>query len=113
MNIIKLGIAFLTMFGVSYGVDHISTNRQEPIIQNTANHCESNELFGHMLQDLSVEDRLLVEAKINELLITYETSEEELLNNFDLRHEFMEELMVFFQDNDFNFEDQHTHMGMN
>jgi hypothetical protein len=62
----------------------------------------------HMLEDLTVEEQGLVQEKVDQLLIDYAITLEELYDNYDVRYEFMNDLMEFL---DLNGIDYHNHGG--
>ena len=95
MYILKIGLVLLTGAGFGFGVDKLANN---DIFTNDSGdyygymteedgyyghmggygcHAEG-EILEHMLEDLNEEDLLLVQGKIDELLVTYSTTLEEL-----------------------------------
>lgn len=128
--ILKLGLTLLLGAGFGLGLNqvreneifHTDTEFYEETKETEYCHNEG-ELFTHMLDDLSEEERLIVEEKIDELLIKYDVSLEELYNNRDIHNDFMDELMTFFDEegidhhynNHYDDYDRHNyggHMGM-
>lgn len=57
------------------------------------------EFIEHMLKDLSKEERLLVDSKIDELLTKYQMT----LEDDDYLYDFMDELMDFLEENEINY----------
>lgn len=134
MNIIKIGLVLLTGAGFGVGFDKIADSEILPINQDTPyGHmfvddeygetvfCHGDEdIIEHMLYNLSEEDQLLVQAKIDDLLIEYSISIEDLNNDYDLRFDFMNDVMEFLEENDIDYhhryynddEDWHHGMGM-
>ncbi|MGS0972258.1 MAG: hypothetical protein ACVCEJ_03310 [Candidatus Izemoplasmataceae bacterium] len=103
--IFKLGLTLL--LGASFGLG-LNQVRQSEIFHTDTEFYEENsetgychnegEVFTHMLDNLSEEERLIVEEKIDELLIKYDVSLEELYNNRDIHYDFMDELMTFLDE---------------
>lgn len=110
MNIIKIGFVLLTGAGLGFGVDKLAENGAIPSEQETYYdhfqegycHGETN-FFEHMLEDLSEEDAILVQTKIDELLIAYEITLEELNDDYEIRYAFMSELMDFLEENEIDY----------
>lgn len=110
MNIFKIGLMLITGAGLGLGFDMVT---EEPVENDqTVNEeyysfmpCHQNEfMLEYMFEDLSDEDRLLVEEKVESLLFKYETTEENLYQDLDLYHDFMFELMEFLYENDIEFQ---------
>ena len=56
-----------------------------------------------MLEDLTDEELILVQGKIDELLVTYSITLEELNDDYDVRYDFMNDLMNFLEENEIDF----------
>lgn len=126
MNIFKLGLLLISSIGFGYGIEQVVTSGQTPNTDGynydyMENHCFNGELFlDHMLEDLSEEDQLIVQAKIDELLAFYDVTLEELYENYEIRYDFMNDLMTFLDENEIDYhhnyyDDEdgwHTGMGM-
>ena len=120
MNIFKIGLVFLSGIGLLFGANQITEriNHTEEVpyaSEGEYGYCH-HELYDDelpMLDNLSEEDRLLVEAKLDELLELEEITEEDFYNDRYQFHEIMEKLMDFIYDNNIEFEETyyHGHMG--
>lgn len=115
MNIIKIGLVLLTGAGFGFGVDKLAdtevlANDNDVYYGHMGEYgChEDGELFEHMLEDLTDEELLLVQGKIDELLVTYSITLEELNDDFDVRYDFMNDLMEFLEINEINY---YNHRG--
>ena len=128
MTLFKIGLVLLTGAGFGLGIDKLSNTDIMPDNQEdyyghmeyTGCHQDDDFLL-HMLDNLSEEDAIIVNAKIDELLVTYDTTLDDLENNFDLRYNFMNDLMTFLFENDIEYhyryhddidEDNGWHGGM-
>lgn len=123
MNILKLGFVLMTAVGFGFGVDKINDNNDIGVNENdetdyynsiNTSYCHSNEeYFGeHMFEYFNEENQAIVHVKIDELLLKYDISIEELEENYDTRHLFMAELMEFLEDNDLDYH-YHNHYEYN
>lgn len=114
MNIIKIGLVLLTGAGFGFGVDRLAdtellVNDNDEYYGHMEEGCHGDEDFlEHMLEDLSEEEVIVVQGKIDELLVTYEITIEELNDDYDIRYDFMNDLMDFLEDNDIEY---HNHGG--
>ena len=117
MNILKIGLILFTSAGIGFGAERISNTvsgdnynslyHQNYLHMGYEEHCGNDEDFlSHMLEDLSEEDLIIVNAKIDELLLTYDTTLEELFNNAEVRYDFMADLMDFLETNEIDY---HNH----
>ena len=66
------------------------------------------ELLEHMLENLTEEELVLVQGKIDALLVEESISLEDLNYDFDVRYNFMTDLMDFLEENEIEF---HTRRG--
>ena len=122
--IIKIGLVLLTGAGLGFGVDKLATTEMFPNDgDGYYEHMDGDSYYGHMggeywhnddddflehmLEDLTVEDQVLVQVKIDQLLIDYDITLEELNNEYEVRYDFMIDLMEFL---DLNEIDYHNHM---
>lgn len=103
MNVIKIGLVILTGFGFGFGIDQVV----EPLEPNNQyqsfnrGYCHNEEEFlEHLFDGLTEEETIIIEAKIDELLLTYDVTIEELLEDYEVRREFMMDLMDFLEEND-------------
>lgn len=110
MNIIKIGLLLVTGLGFGFGVDSFTNldqieNEQDNLYTDVyPRYCHNEEYYiEHLLQNLTEEEQILVQNKIDQLLLEYNLSIEEMLNDIDIRHEFMYELMEFMYDNDIEY----------
>ncbi len=114
MNIFKFGLVLLTGAGFGFGVDKIVDPDFAPIdgyeeYEGRFGHMgegycdEDGEFLEHFLDELSDEDALIVNAKIEELYLTYDTNYLALQADYELRYEFMTELMDFMEDSGIEF----------
>ena len=120
MYILKIGLVLLTGAGFGLGVDKLANN--EIFTKDSDGYyghmteedgyyghmggfgChDDGELFEHMLEDLTDEELLLVQGKIDELLVTYSITLEELNDDYDVRYDFMNDLMDFLEENEIDF----------
>lgn len=110
MTLFRTIVLLFTGASLSIGIGQFWNNDAEPTDEETTyRHCfEDDELFAHLLEDLDDSDRALVEAKIAAMLEAYGVTEDDLYDDYELRHEFMEELYDFLYDNDL-IEDWHHH----
>ncbi len=121
MNILKIGLVLLTGAGFGFGVDKLSdTDITESNGDNYYEHMydeheDENYFFGHMyggcldndgdflehmLASLTDEELLIVEEKIDQLLLEYSIVLEELNDDYDVRYDFMIDIMEFLDENE-------------
>ena len=113
MNIIKIGLVLLTGAGFGLGLEQLSNTNITSNNNDYGNHmyededrynngfCHNNDVFlDHMLDNLNDEEKVLVQEKIDELLVEYDIDLEDLNDNYDLRHDFMYDLMEFLEENE-------------
>jgi hypothetical protein len=131
MNVFKIGLALLTMAGFSFGVDKLvkantlPDDREEHYEHMDEGFCHGNgDFLEHMLTNLTEEETVLVENKIDDLLLEYNTTLEELEDDLDVRYDFMLDLMNFLDENGIDYhnhdteehyhddDDHHNGMGM-
>lgn len=130
MNILRYALVLLTATGFGFGVEEvISNNIEDEVYLYEENNYDdyafgychnNNELFlEHMLERLTDEEKIIVESKIDELLSKYEITSDQLNSNFDVRYNFMTELMEFLEQSGFDYHhdyndeyDYGNHMGM-
>mgnify|MGYP000188309769 FL=1 len=120
MNILKIGLILLTGAGFGFGVDKLAGIEASPNTTDTyyghmdESYCHGDgDFLEHMLEDLSAEDLVLVQAKIDGLLIQYDVTLDELYDNYEVRYDFMNDLMIFLEDNQIDFHNhQEFHGGM-
>ena len=76
--------------------------------------CIEEDFLTHMLEGLSEEDRILVEEKIEELLLEQGLTIEDL-DNHENRYLIMDDLMIFMEENelihDYHYDDFPHHGG--
>jgi hypothetical protein len=122
MNIIKIGLVLLTGAGFGFGVDKLADTEMFPKDYDGYGHMEDDGYYGHMgggchgdgdflehmLDELSDEELLLVQGKIDELLIEYSITLEELNDDYEVRYDFMNDLMDFLEENEIDY---HNHGG--
>jgi len=120
MNVLKFGILIITSLGFGIGFDQFQDKEEDVAVYENENgygYCHEEEPFTYMLENLAGEDRVLVETKIDELLVAYDVTIDELFESYDVRHQFMDDLMEFMNENDIDFHHQsryddetHPHM---
>lgn len=116
MNVFRIGFILLTLTGVGIGVDKINDPLEDTtVIQAeeqtysymSPGYCHNNDNDGyfleHMLDSLSEEEYILVQSKVDELLIKYDISIDDLFNDYQTRYDFMLELMEFIDGNDIKY----------
>jgi hypothetical protein len=124
MYILKMGLVLLTGAGLGFGVDKVSESETFTNDSELYNgHVEEEgyyehmgelgchrdgEFLEHMLDDLTEEDLILVQGKIDELLVEYSITLEELNDDYDVRYDFMNDLMDFLYENEIDY---HNHGG--
>lgn len=113
MNIFKMGLVLLTGLGFGFGVDQIAETKEDEVISEDYYiynmPCHGNGyVFEHMLDTLTEEDRILVEAKLEELLLEYETTLELLEDDYQLRFIIMNELLDYMSENNIDFNHYNT-----
>jgi hypothetical protein len=114
MNLIKIGLVLITGAGFGFGVDKLAdtevfTTSEENFYEHMEEGCHSDvDFIEHMLDDLSEEDLALVQAKIDELLVDYDITLEELYDDYEVRYDFMNDLMDFLEENEIEY---HYHGG--
>jgi hypothetical protein len=124
MNIFKLIMVALTATGLGFGVDEVIKsdieekafiNEQSSYEDFTPGYCHRNDEYflEHMLDQLTVEEQVAVQSKIDELLIKYDISFDDLNYDFDEIHNFMLELMDFFNENGINYQYHGNHNDNN
>lgn len=114
MNIFKIGLALLTGLGFGFGVDKVADtemfpnpNDNEGYYWHMEESCHGDgDFLEHMLDDLSDEELVLVQGKIDELLVEYAVTLEELNDDYDVRYDFMNDLMDFLDENGIDY---HNH----
>lgn len=118
MNIVKIGLALVTGLGFGFGVEKITetdiTSNDQPDYEEyndtSYQNCHDEENFlDHMLDRLSDEERIIVQAKIDDLLQEYNVTIEDLFRDYDIRYNFMTDLMEFLEDNDIEYYRQRGH----
>jgi hypothetical protein len=124
MNIFKIGLVLFTGAGFGFGVEKLADTEMFPNDNDGYGHMEEEGYYGHMsdggchgdgdflehmLEDLTDEELILVQAKIDELLVTYSITLEELNDDYDVRYDFMNDLMDFLEENDIDY---HNHSGI-
>lgn len=122
MNIFKIGLILLTGAGFGFGFDKLADSEIIPTNQDRpyghmyeyedysyGGFCHGNEDFlEHMLEDLSETEKVIVQTKIDELLLEYSITLEELNDDYNVRFDFMNDLMDFLEENDIDY---HNHGG--
>lgn len=115
MNLLKVALVLLFSGGFGFGVTQII--EEEP--WNPDEHlgyCHGEDWdFDHVLDGLSEEEVDLVDARIDQLLLEYGVTMEELGDNHDLRHDFMSELFELLEQDGIELEpydDDWHHHGM-
>jgi hypothetical protein len=114
MNIIKIGLVLLTGLGFGFGVDKVADteifpNDNDGYYWHMEEGCHGDgDFLEHMLDDLSDEELVLVQGKIDELLVEYAVTLEELNDDYDVRYDFMNDLMDFLDENGIDY---HNHDG--
>ena len=127
MNILKVGLMILLGVGFGFGVDKVVNAEVSPIdevSQNTeaspndevdyyghmgGGYCfDDGDFIEHMLADLTDEELVLVQGKIDELLIEYAITLDELNDDYQVRYDFMDDLMNFLDENNIVY---HNHRG--
>jgi hypothetical protein len=122
MNIFKIGLVLLTGAGFGFGVDKLADTEIFPNDNDGYGHMEDGyyghmgeegchgdgDILEHMLDDLSDEELVLVQGKIDELLVEYAITLEELNDDYDVRYDFMNDLMDFLEENEIDY---HNHGG--
>lgn len=126
MNILKAVLVLVSGLGLGFGVDQITETKVEPDLtaenefyngHMSSGYCHGEEFsFDHMLVDLSEEDQLLVQTKIDDLLLEMNISLEDLENDYEVRYEFMSELMLFLDESGISYHNHgnygdYNHMG--
>lgn len=117
MNILKIGMVLLFGTGLGFGVDKLIESDIEAIDTEeyredyyghmNGGYChQDGEFFEHMLEDLNDEDFDLVSQKIDEMLLDYNITYEDLFDDYEIRHDFMTELMEFLDANNIDY---HNH----
>ncbi len=131
MYIIKIGLVLLTGAGFGLGIDKLADT---DILQNDGDNyyehmdegfCHDNgDFLTHMLADLTAEEQVLVQEKIDQLLVEYTITLEELNDDYDVRYDFMTDLIEFLELNEIDYhnnegfdhhdddDDWHGGMGM-
>jgi len=113
MNILKLGLLLITGAGFGFGIDKLADTEilpnddQQYYGHMVGESCHGDdELFEHLLENLSEEEIVLVQGKIDELLLKYDVTLDSLDDDFDTRFDFMDDLMVFLDENEIDY---HNH----
>lgn len=123
MNLVKLGLILLVGIGFGLGLSNLDAtalfNNDNDAYHTTRHNWknESGDYYGHMgrgyghyfnedefidnmLEDLSEEERLVVESKIDELLLKYQIT----LEDDEVMFDFMNELMEFIEESEIDFQ---------
>lgn len=119
INILKTGLVLLIGVGFGFGVDKLANkdvdeNQREDYYQHMHEGFYEEDFIEHMRDDLTDEEMILVEAKIDELLVTYDITLEELNENSEIRYDFMNDLMDYLYENEIDFHSNaghHNHHG--
>ncbi|PAT01319.1 hypothetical protein CI105_07005 [Candidatus Izimaplasma bacterium ZiA1] len=116
MNVLKYLLVVVSGAGFSLGVDklveadvNVDNYQYEDgyNYQGGYGHCFEDELFlDHMLSNLSPEDKILVDAKISDLSMTYNTTIEDVIRDYDLHYAFMNDLMNYMDESNIDY---HNH----
>jgi hypothetical protein len=130
MNVFKIVLVLFTATGLGFGVDEVlNSNAEENVYLNAENNyddyaiglCHGNDayFFDHMLEGLTDEEQLVVQTKIDELLIKYDISISHLNDDINLRYDFMIEFMEYLDESGIDYhnyyydeDDYGNHMGM-
>ncbi len=120
MNLFKVILVLVTGAGFGFGIDQIShteiipNDEEMPYTYEDGGFCHrfnNDEFLDHMLEGLSEEEQTMVNTKVEELLVTYDTTLEEVNSNYELRQDFMLDLMTFLNDNDIVYHYDGYHHG--
>ncbi|MFK5883448.1 MAG: hypothetical protein QM489_03800 [Candidatus Izemoplasma sp.] len=85
------------------GFEHMNEVFEEGWHMN-AEYCHEEGLFlEYMLENLSAEDKFLVEEMINQLLVEYGVTLQELNDDYNIRYDFMIDLMEFINENQIDY----------
>ena len=119
MTTIKFIALTILGLGLGFGASQvIADNNTNPFSTDPDNdlpygigcHYDEDAFFmGHYIEQFSDEDQLLIEAYIDTLLIEYDVTLEELYEDFDLRHEFMEDVYNYIEEQGLEPEDEYRH----
>ncbi|MCF7927222.1 MAG: hypothetical protein K9L74_06600 [Candidatus Izimaplasma sp.] len=123
MTIFKVFLIAISGLGFGFGVDKVvDTDLFDNHVNSSYSHEETvychqeGDFLTHIQEGLTDEEKLLVENKIDELLIFHSITREDLDNDYDLRHTFLLDLMTFLEENDINYphdfhmdEENHNH----
>lgn len=130
MNILKFVLVLFTATGFGFGVEELiennikeetSLNEEDNYDDDTVGFCHRNDEYflEHMIERLTDEEAIIVQAKIDELLNEFDVTMEQLNSDFDVRYQFMIELMEFLDENGIDYHYNHyeeddygNHMGM-
>lgn len=130
MNVIKIILVLFTATGLGFGVEEvISSNTEENVYLNEENNyddrtigfCHGNDtyFFEHMLEGLTDEEQLVIQTKIDELLIKYNISINQLNDDINIRYDFMIEFMEYLDESGIDYHNHYydeneygNHMGM-
>ncbi|MCF7925354.1 MAG: hypothetical protein K9L26_02370 [Candidatus Izimaplasma sp.] len=117
MNILK--ITFIAIVGMLVGytatqfISQADTASHDDT-ENTYCHQDGYD-FDHFLERFSEADQVIILAERDRLLTVYEVTLEDLETDYDMRHQLMEDLWDFIDDQAIEFEDtyaypRHGHM---
>jgi len=113
MNILKLGLLLITGAGFGFGIDKLADTEILPNDdQQYYGHIASetchgdDEFFERLLENLNEDEIVLVQGKIDELLLKYDVTLEDLHDDFEIRFDFMSDLMTFLDENEIDY---HNH----
>lgn len=130
MNILRYILVLITATGFGFGLEEVISSNVEKdnLVNEDINEdsyrfgfCHSNidYFLDQMIERLTDEEQIIVQAKIDELLAEYDMTIDQLNSDFNLRYNFMNDLMNFLDESGFDYHYDYTensdypnHMGM-
>lgn len=113
MSILKIGFILLAFTGLGFGVDRLSSQEIDPTsedVYRASNRlfCHNNQYyFEHMIDNLTEEEKILVEQEMERLLGEYNITYDLLHDDIEVYHSIMIDLMDFFIENDISYSNHH------
>lgn len=102
MILFRLGLLFIIGSGLGFGINQFTENTVNNNFEQ--GHCYQEDFnFNDMIISLSEEDQMLIEEKLNELLLEYGITIEDFNSNIEIRRNVMFNLVNFMMENDIDF----------
>lgn len=109
MNTLKFIAITILGLGLGFGASQVLADTNDvPFDTNPGStedtdygfgcHMDEGEFMEYYIDQFSEEDQAIIEAYIDTLLIEYNVTIEELFDDYELRHELMDEILTFIDE---------------